>query len=83
MNTKRVKKYVEVTAAFCADGRLRLLFIKWDDGREFHIDKIKDIRGASSSIGGKGIRYTVLIWGKVCYLFYEDNLRWFVEVKCV
>ena len=65
MNAKRVKKYVEVTAAFFADGRLRPLYIKWDDGREFHIDKIKDIRRADSvTVAGKGIRYTCLIWGK-------------------
>lgn len=81
MNAKRVQKYVEVTAAFFADGRLRPLYIKWDDGREFHIDKIKDIRRASSSVGDAGIRYTVLIWGKVCYLFYEENYKWFVEQK--
>ena len=81
MNAKREKKYVEVTAAFLADGRLRPLYIKWDDGREFHIDKIKDIRRASSSVGDTGIRYTVLIWGKVCYLFYEENYKWFVEQK--
>ena len=81
MNAKREKKYVEVTAAFLADGRLRPLYIKWDDGREFHIDKIKDIRRASSSVGDVGIRYTVLIWGKVCYLFYEENYKWFVEQK--
>lgn len=82
MNTKRIKKYVEVTAAFCADGRLRPLYIKWEDGREFHIDKIKDIRRAASvTVGGKGIRYTCLIWGKVCYLFYEENYKWFVEQR--
>ena len=81
MNAKREKKYVEVTAAFLAHGRLRPLYIKWDDGREFHIDKIKDIRRASSSVGDVGIRYTVLIWGKVCYLFYEENYKWFVEQK--
>ena len=82
MNVKRIKKYVEVTAAFDANGRLRPLFIKWDDGREFHIDKIKDIRRTNSvAVAGKGIRYTVLIWGKVCYLFYEENYKWFVEQK--
>lgn len=65
MNVKRIKKYVEVTAAFDANGRLRPLFIKWDDGREFHIDKIKDIRRTNSvAVAGKGIRYTFLIWGK-------------------
>ena len=82
MNVKRIKKYVEVTAAFDANGSLRPLFIKWDDGREFHIDKIKDIRRTNSvAVSGKGIRYTVLIWGKVCYLFYEENYKWFVEEK--
>ncbi len=83
MNTKRIKKYVEVTAAFCADGRLRPLYIKWDDVREFHIDRIKDIRRASSSIGDEGVRYTVFIWGKTCYLYYEENYKWFVEAKNV
>ena len=84
MNTRRVKKYVQVTADFFADGRLRPLLITWEDGRKFRIDKIKDIRRAASpTVGGNGIRYTCLIWGRVCYLFYEENYKWFVEEKVV
>jgi len=70
MEAKRIKKYVQVTADF------------FTDGRKFRIDKIKDIRRAASlKAGGTGIRYTCLVWGKECYLFYEENYKWFVEEK--
>ncbi len=48
MEAKRIKKYVQVTADFFTDGRLRPLLITWEDGRKFRIDKIKDIRRAAS-----------------------------------
>ena len=82
MEAKRIKKYVQVTADFFTDGRLRPLLITWEDGRKFRIDKIKDIRRAATlKAGGTGIRYTCLVWGKECYLFYEENYKWFVEEK--
>lgn len=43
-----MKEYVSVTAKFDEDGSLLPLVINWDDGRKYKIDKITDIRFASS-----------------------------------
>lgn len=76
------KTYVQVTADFYPDGRMRPTLITWYDGRKFPIDRIKDIRRAASlKAGGVGIRYTCMILGRECYLFYEENYQWFVEEK--
>lgn len=76
------KEYVHVSADFTPDGRLRPTCVTWADGRKFMIDKVKDIRRAASlKAGGAGIRFTCMILGKECYLFYEENYKWFVEAK--
>ena len=78
----RKKEYVQVTAIFTSDGRILPQLITLDDGRKYSIDKITDVRRAASlKAGGTGIRYTCRIWGKICYIFYEENYRWFIEMK--
>ena len=78
----RKKEYVQVTAIFTSDGRILPQLITLDDGRKYSIDKITDVRRAASlKAGGAGIRYTCRIWGKNCYIFYEENYRWFIEMK--
>ena len=82
MKEKIHKEYVHVSADFTPDGRLRPTCVTWADGRKFMIDKVKDIRRAASlKAGGAGIRFTCMILGKECYLFYEENYKWFVEAK--
>jgi len=79
----RRKKYVEVVASHAADGTIRPLAIKWDDGRIFNIDRVREARRATSlKVGGTGIRFLISVFGKDSYLFYE-NPRWFVEEKVV
>lgn len=76
------KEYVQVTVEFYPDGTMRPQKVTWSDGRKFEIDKVKDVRRAASlKAGGTGIRYTCMILGKECYLFYEENYKWFVEAK--
>ena len=68
------KVYVDVGAEFSADGRLRPLYLIWEDGRKYEIDKIKKIeRCASRRAGGAGILYLCIIRGKPVRLFYEEN----------
>lgn len=75
------KKYVEVIAKFSEGNEILPLCVMWDDGREFGIDKVIDIRRAASlKAGGTGIRYTCRIQGKERYLWLEEN-KWFVELK--
>jgi hypothetical protein len=76
-----MKQYVSVTAIFDTDGDLLPINIMWDDGRKFPIDRVTDVRYASSlKAGGAGIRYTCRIAGKERYLFLEEQ-RWFVDAK--
>ncbi|WRS28975.1 hypothetical protein U6B65_14860 (plasmid) [Oscillospiraceae bacterium MB08-C2-2] len=75
------KVFVDVTASFDINGNILPLAIQWEDGREFEIDRILDVRPAASlKAGGCGIRYTCRISGKQRFLFLEEN-RWFVEGK--
>jgi len=55
--------------------------LHWEDGRQFEIDKVYDVRQAASlKAGGVGLRYTCKIAGKQVYLFCDEG-RWFVEGK--
>jgi len=83
-----IKVYVAVEARFDNEGNLIPTSITWEDGREFEIDRVTDVRQAASmKAGGQGDRYTVWINGQQSYLFFERNAsltgsnigRWFVE----
>ena len=73
------KVYVGVKAQFMPDGRLLPLSVTWEDGREFKVDQVTDVRKAASmKAGGTGVRYTVRIGAVYTYLFFEED-KWFVE----
>lgn len=75
------KVFVEVTARFDTEGKITPLSVMWEDGTEYEIDKVLDVRRAASlKAGGMGIRYTVSIRGRQTFLFYEEP-RWFAEAK--
>lgn len=74
------KIYVDVLAKYSSEGQLLPQRITWEDGRRYEIDRINDIRLASSLIiGGTGMRYTCQIRGQEHYLYYEGNNMWFIE----
>ena len=84
----KIKVYVAVRASFDDEGTLIPTSITWEDGREFEIDRVTDVRQAAAmKAGGQGDRYTVWINGQQSYLFFERNCslagnnigRWFVE----
>ena len=75
-----MKKYIDVVASMKSDGTVLPLKIIWEDGKEYMVDNVLDIRRAASlKAGGCGVRYTCKICGQVRFLFLEDYL-WFVEV---
>lgn len=75
------KIYVGVRAVFYPDGYLKPIALVWEDGREYNIDKVTDIRRAASlKAGGTGIRYTCRVQHKEVFLFLEED-RWFMERK--
>ena len=56
------KVYVPVIAAFDQDGLLLPLELTWEDGCTYIIDRIHDIRPASTmKAGGQGDRYTISV----------------------
>ena len=88
--TSQAKVYVAVIASFFEDRNLFPRRLRWEDGREYSIEKILDVRSAAAlKAGGQGDRYTVQINGHQSYLFFErspningTNLgKWFVERK--
>lgn len=75
------KVYVKVIAEFNLEGNITPLWILWEDGRKFPIERVLDVRRAASlKAGGAGLRYTCRIQGKEVYLFYEEP-AWFMEGK--
>lgn len=85
---KPSKVYVAVNADFRDDGIMLPRMITWEDGRQYAIDRVTDIRQAAAmKAGGQGDRYTIMIGGHQSYLFFErstaiagNNIgRWFVE----
>lgn len=87
---QNVKVYVKVVVSFDADGTMIPLSLTWEDGTEYLIDRVLDIRQASAmKAGSGGDRYTIRVQGRESYLFFERNCsvkgnnigRWFVERK--
>ena len=88
MALSSLKVYVQVKVDFHEDGIMLPRTIIWEDGHEYQIDKVTDIRQAAAMrSGGQGDRYTIKVQGHQSYLFFErsSNLtgncigRWFVE----
>ena len=88
--TSQAKVYVAVIASFSEEGNLYPRKLRWEDGREYMIEKVLDVRPAAAlKAGGQGDRYTVQINGHASYLFFERSANisgtnlgiWFVERK--
>jgi hypothetical protein len=75
------KVYVTMELLVRTDGSMRPQNMIWENGASYPIDRILHITPAASlKVGGRGIRYTVIIAQKERHLFYEDG-RWFVEAR--
>ena len=87
LRPKAERVYVRVVSDFDATGYMLPRSIIWDDGREFHIEKVQDYKAATSLNGRHSDCYTVLIHGEEKHLFFErtDSTyrsrvgRWYVE----
>ncbi len=77
------KVYIDVYAVMLQDGTVKPRRFLWEDGATYMIDRILHITpAASTKVGGRGIRYTVMIAGQEKYIFREDD-KWFVEVPII
>lgn len=72
------KRYIDVITLQKKDGQIRPLYICWEDGRKYHIDKVISVEQRASQVGGCGMRYVCRIQGAERNLFLEKN-RWFIE----
>ena len=79
---QRKKTYVSVVAEFRPDGVILPQRIRWEDGRNFIVDRVEEIRpAASTKAGGYGLRYRCIVEGQRTCLYLEDGTAWFVEKK--
>ncbi len=75
------KAYVAVRVNFSLEGAMRPLAITWEDGREYEIDDVLQVKPkASTKAGGIGIGFECMIMGQRKWLYFEDP-RWFMERK--
>ena len=83
MNTQEYRKvYVDVYAVMLRDGTVKPRRFLWEDGATYMIDRILHITPASTKVGGRGIRYTVMIEGQEKNIFREDD-KWFMEAPII
>ena len=77
------KVYVTVCEIRYKDGVLKPVYLVWEDGVQYKIDKVIDVRPAAShKAGGAGMCYTIRVKGHVRKLYFEaDRLggKWFME----
>lgn len=79
------KVYVGVTVLFLLEGGMRPKVIKWTDGKNYEIDRVKFIDRLPPKTGGVTTkRFTVSVLGQERWLFFErETERWFLEVKII
>lgn len=74
------KKYVDMVVVQYKSGCMKPLFLVWENGVKYPIDKVLNVRKAASlKAGGRGVRYSCLISGQKKDLYLEDD-KWFVEI---
>lgn len=77
MSTTWHKEYIDVVVHINPVGDMVPLFILYKK-RKYAIDRVLEIKRASSRTGGAGVRYRCRIQNQERNLFFERN-RWFIE----
>lgn len=75
--------YIDVKMLQTKTGEIIPLSFVWDDGREFKIDKVLQVRqGHSLKAFSPGWRYYCQT-GKRKYYLHFDNERWYIEKNSI
>ncbi len=76
-----VKVYVETVVRFVPAGGMRPMYIVWEDGARYDVDRVRFVERAPARVGSVlPVRYTCVMGGQERYLYFEpDGERWFVE----
>ncbi|MCR5794704.1 MAG: hypothetical protein K6G61_05095 [Solobacterium sp.] len=72
------KRYIDVVLYQKRNGDITPLYLYWEDGKKYRIDKILSVERRASQVGGCGIRYACMICGKRRNLYMEKD-KWFIE----
>lgn len=72
------KRYVDVILMQKKTGEMLPMYVCWDNGKKYKIDRILNAEKRASPVGGCGIRYACMIQGKRRHLYLEKD-RWFIE----
>ena len=78
------REYVSAVADYSADGAVRPVSIRFEDGPAYAVDKvISEIHMSATKYNGAETRYYVRIGDREHYLYFEDaqqtrTPRWFV-----
>ena len=80
MEYRRV--FIETAVKFYREGGMRPLWLVWEDGRKFSIDRVKYIERAPAHAGAVlPVRYTCMIADRERNLYFEEETqRWFLEI---
>ncbi len=74
--------FVEVILRHDAHGNKRPMFIKWNNGVLYEIDRVKNISRAVSGSGMQVTRYDIVIGSRETELYEDKYLnKWYVEEK--
>lgn len=77
--SKFIKIYVDVILFYKKVGGMIPLFVVWEDGRRFKIEKVIKIDRAAVQSGGLAKRYTCIIKGQQKNLYLGNDNKWFFE----
>ena len=72
------KRYVDVILRHHKNGQIEPLYICWDNGSNYRIEKVLGRTRRTSAAGGCGACYTCLIHGQQRRLYLEKD-KWFIE----
>lgn len=76
---KRTNYNIEMVVKYYKDGHYLPLYIVWEDGSKYKVDRITQTQeGASLKYGLQGMRFTCLIQNQYRYLFF-DGTSWSVS----
>lgn len=75
------KIYVEAVVRFPEGGGMRPLYIVWEDGRKYAIDRVKSVERAPARVPSVlPLRFSCEMGDRQRFLYFEeDSFRWFVE----
>lgn len=74
------KRYVPVVVRIDEMGEKKPLALEYE-GKRYKIDRVLYWESAScNSVGGVGIKYTCVVWGKIREL-WEEKDQWFVVTE--